>query len=76
MFSDDFCPSHIHRVTNFRLKLTPINVTHSCSYENCVRLNIIKQANESRFISEINVVLSNSFGFGGTNASVIFGKAA
>ena len=25
---------------------------------------------------EINVVLSNSFGFGGTNASVIFGKAA
>ncbi|WP_428925562.1 beta-ketoacyl-ACP synthase II [Marinibacterium sp. SX1] len=25
---------------------------------------------------EINIVLSNSFGFGGTNASVIFGKAA
>ncbi|MDH3665425.1 MAG: beta-ketoacyl-ACP synthase II [Paracoccaceae bacterium] len=25
---------------------------------------------------EINVVLSNSFGFGGTNASVIFGKAS
>ena len=24
---------------------------------------------------EINVVLSNSFGFGGTNASVVFGKA-
>ncbi|MFQ5565715.1 MAG: beta-ketoacyl-ACP synthase II, partial [Paracoccaceae bacterium] len=23
---------------------------------------------------EINVVLSNSFGFGGTNASVIFGR--
>ena len=25
---------------------------------------------------EINVALSNSFGFGGTNASVIFGKAS
>ena len=25
---------------------------------------------------EINVALSNSFGFGGTNASVIFGKVA
>jgi 3-oxoacyl-[acyl-carrier-protein] synthase II len=35
-------------------------------------LNLAPNAKQER---EINYALSNSFGFGGTNASVIFGKA-
>lgn len=36
------------------------------------KLNLAANAKHER---EINVVLSNSFGFGGTNASLVFGKA-
>ena len=42
--------------------------------DNCAAETKVDLCANSKRVREINVALSNSFGFGGTNASVIFGK--
>ena len=39
--------------------------------ENCKGVNLVPNTAQEK---EVNIALSNSFGFGGTNASVIFKK--
>jgi 3-oxoacyl-[acyl-carrier-protein] synthase II len=57
---------------SLRAQLLPANINFRKADEN-LNLNVIE--NESREAT-INIVLSNSFGFGGTNASILLERAA